>query len=93
MYLNSTQLTCEYPNTNTTEEFIFELKKHSHVFDSFVEGPIILFEYSNYKVSHIDVLKEMSEHNIIIAVLITFMSTVFMFLSLTYCICLCRRII
>ena len=50
LYLNSTQLTCEYPKSNTTEEFIFELKKHSHAFDNFVDGPIILFEYNNHNV-------------------------------------------
>ena len=82
MYLNSTQLMCGYPNTNITEEFIFELKKHSHAFDNFVDGPIILFEYNNHNVSDLDIFKESPNHDILVTVFITFICTSFVFVSL-----------
>ena len=91
LYLNSTQLTCEYPKSNTTEEFIFELKKHSHAFDNFVEGPIILFEYNNHNVSHLDLFKEHHNHYTIITVLLTFICTSFAFVSMIYCIWTMRK--
>ena len=91
VYLNSTELTCEYPKSNSTEEFIFELKKHSHAFDSFVQGPTILFEYNNHNVSNLDIFQEPPNRDILITVLLTFICTSFAFISLIYCIWTTRK--
>ena len=91
VYLNSTEVICEYPNTNRTEELIFELKKHSHAYDSFVEGPIILFEFKNHNVSNLEIFEERPNHDTLITVLLTFICTSFVFMSLIYCVWKTRK--
>ena len=91
LYINSTKLSCDYPKTNSSEELFFELKKHSRVFDSFVDGPVIFFESSNSNVSKLNILKNTQNHDIVMTALLTFMCAIFMLLSIVYCI-LRRRI-
>ena len=91
LYINSTQLTCEYPKSNTTKGFIFELKKHSRAYDTFVDGPIILFEYNNHNISNLEIFKERPNHDTLITVLLTLICTSFSFISLIYCIWTTRK--
>ena len=85
-YVNSTQLSCSFPDSNQTREYLFELKKHSQYIDRFVKGPIIIFNYDNHTVSDIQMFQEPSHEEDMIAVIcLTVFLTVISFSTLLYC--------
>ena len=85
-YINSTLLSCSFPESNQTREYLFELKKHSQYMDRFVKGPIIIFHYDNHKVSDIQTFSEPShEEDIIAVIFLTMFLTIVGFSTLLFC--------